>query len=186
MDSHSSAGTTSVMVMGVSGSGKSTVAAGLVERLGWEFAEGDDFHPPANVAKMRAGTPLEDEDRWPWLRALASWIGEREQARRSVVVTCSALKRSYRDLLRDGHPSVWFAHVTVDPELLRGRVEKRTGHYMPSSLLDSQLAELQPLEDDEPGASISGAGPPDAVVEQLLAALGSERGVRTENRESPS
>ena len=169
---------TTIVVMGVSGSGKSTVAATLVDRLGWEFAEGDDFHPPANVEKMRSGTPLDDGDRWPWLRSLAAWIGEREQAGRNVVVTCSALKRSYRDLLRDGHPSVWFAHVTVDPDVLRARLGKRTGHYMPSSLLDSQLATLQPLEDDEPGASISGAGAPDAVVDQLLAALRTERGIR--------
>jgi gluconokinase len=169
-------GTTTIVVMGVSGSGKSTVAEGLVERLGWEFAEGDDFHPPANVAKMRAGQPLDDDDRWPWLRLLADWIGERERAGRSVVVTCSALKRSYRDLLRDGHPSVWFAHVTADPDLLRERVSGRTGHYMPVSLLESQLAALEPLQDDEPGASISGAGAPEAVVDELLAVLERERG----------
>jgi len=170
--------TTSIVVMGVSGSGKSTVAEKLVERLGWEFAEGDDFHPEANVAKMRAGTPLVDDDRWPWLRSLAGWIGEREQAGRSVVVTCSALKRSYREVLCEGHPSVWFAHVTVDPDVLRDRLEKRTGHYMPSSLLESQVATLEQLQDDEPGAAVSGAGSPDDVVEQLLAALDSERGLR--------
>lgn len=182
MDEDIPGGSTTVVVMGVSGSGKSTVAAGLVDRLGCEFAEGDDFHPPANVAKMRAGTPLDDDDRWPWLRSLGAWIGEREQAGRDVVVTCSALRRSYRDLLRDGHPSVWFAHVTVDPELLRERVEQRTGHYMPSALLESQLATLQPLQDDEPGASISGAGTPGTVVDQLLATLASERGLRIESR----
>ena len=136
-------GTTSIVVMGVSGSGKSTVADGLVQRLGWEFAEGDELHPPANVEKMRSGQPLDDEDRWPWLRRVAAWIGEREQSGRSVVVTCSALKRSYRDVLRDGHPSVWFAHVTVDPALLRERMEHRSGHYMPASLLDSQFAALE-------------------------------------------
>ena len=170
--------TTSIVVMGVSGSGKSTVAAGLVEAFGWEFAEGDDFHPKANVDKMRSGQPLDDDDRWPWLRTLAGWIGEHEQAGTSVVVTCSALKRSYRDLLCEGHPSVWFAHVTADAELLRERVTHRTGHYMPSSLLDSQLATLEPLQDDEPGAAISGAGAPGDVVMHLLAALAAERGVR--------
>ena len=180
MDPNAQVAPTCIVVMGVSGSGKSTVAAGLVERLGWDFAEGDEFHPPANVEKMRNGTPLDDEDRWPWLRTMAAWIGEHERAGTSAVVTCSALKRAYRDLLREGHPSVWFAHVTVDRALLRERVEKRTGHYMPSSLLDSQLALLEPLQDDEPGASISGAGAPQDVVTQLLAVLGIERGVHRE------
>jgi gluconokinase len=170
--------TTTVVVMGVSGSGKSTVAAGLVERLGWEFAEGDDFHPPENVEKMRSGQPLDDDDRWPWLRRLADWIGGHERSGRSVVVTCSALKRSYRDLLCEGHPSVWFAHVTADAALLQERLERRTGHYMPASLLDSQLATLEPLRDDEPGAAISGAGAPEEVVDQLLAALSAQRGIR--------
>ena len=176
-------GTTTIVVMGVSGSGKSTIAAGLVERLGWEFAEGDDFHPPENVEKMRAGHPLDDEDRWPWLRRLGDWIGEHERAGRSVVVTCSALKRSYRDLLRDGHPSVWFAHVAADRELLRDRLEHRAGHYMPASLLDSQLDTLEPLQEDEPGARISGAGSPADVVTTLLSALSSERGVRLSDLE---
>jgi gluconokinase len=177
MSEEDSGAPTTIVVMGVSGSGKSTVAAGLVDRLGWDFAEGDDFHPRANVEKMRNGEPLDDDDRWPWLRTLAAWIGEHEEAGKSVVVTCSALKRSYRDLLRDGHPSVWFAHVTADGDLIRERVERRTGHYMPPSLLDSQLATLQPLQDDEPGASISGAGRPDEVVDALLNALRAERAV---------
>lgn len=169
---------TSLVVMGVSGSGKTTVATGVAKRLGWEFAEGDDFHPPANVQKMGSGRPLDDDDRWPWLRTLAALIGEREQTGGSVVLTCSALKRSYRDLLRDGHPSVWFAHVTADAELLRQRVAARRGHYMPSSLLDSQLASLEPLADDEPGVSVSGAGAPEDVVDRVLARLRAERGRR--------
>jgi gluconokinase len=179
-------GTTTIVVMGVSGSGKSTVAAGLVERLGWEFAEGDEFHPPANVEKMRAGHPLDDEDRWPWLRTLADWIGQHERAGRSVVVTCSALKRSYRDLLCDGHPSVWFAQVTADAELIRERLQHRSGHYMPASLLDSQLATLEPLQDDEPGARISGAGAPDDVVDSLLTTLDAERGLHLGTRKASS
>jgi gluconokinase len=178
--------TTSIVVMGVSGSGKSTVAAGLVERLGWDFAEGDEFHPPENVEKMRSGQPLTDEDRWPWLRRLAGWIGEHERAGRSCIVTCSALKRSYRDLLRDGHPSVWFAHVAAEAELIRGRLGQRSGHYMPASLLDSQLATLEPLQDDEPGARISGAGDPDTVVAEILAALSREHGLRLSDREGSS
>ncbi len=178
--------TTSIVVMGVSGSGKTSVARELTRQLGWAYIEGDDLHPEANVAKMAAGTPLTDEDRWPWLRALAEWIGEHEAAGANAVVTCSALKRSYRELLCDGHPSVWFAHVTADAELIRTRVEHRTGHYMPASLLDSQLSTLEPLQDDEPGASISGAGKPDEVVAELLDALGRERGVRIPHQEDAS
>jgi gluconokinase len=179
-------GTTTIVVMGVSGSGKSTIAAMLVDRLGWEFAEGDEFHPRANVEKMRAGHPLDDEDRWPWLRSLAAWIGEHERAGRSVVVTCSALKRSYRDLLRDGHPSVWFAHLTTDPELIGERLRHRTGHYMPASLLESQLATLEPLADDEPGVSVPAAESPAMVVAEILAALEAQRGLRLSTQEAPS
>ena len=186
MAASSPGGTTTIVVMGVSGSGKSTVAATLVDRLGWEFAEGDDFHPAANVEKMRAGHALDDEDRWPWLRSLAAWIGEHEKAGRNVVVTCSALKRSYRDLLRDGHPSVWFAHVTADPDLIGERLAHRTGHYMPASLLESQLATLEPLADDEPGARISGAAAPASVVDELLAVLDVERGLSVSTQEAPS
>lgn len=166
-----SPGSTTVVVMGVSGSGKTTVAEALAERLDWEFAEGDDFHPRANVEKMAAGQPLDDDDRWPWLRTIGGWIDQREATGRSVVVTCSALKRSYRDLLREGRPSVWFAHVTVDAELLRERLGARKGHYMPASLLDSQLATLEPLAPDEAGADISGAAAPGEVVDELVAAL---------------
>jgi gluconokinase len=186
MTDSGSPGTTTIVVMGVSGSGKSTVAATLVDRLGWPFAEGDDFHPPANVEKMRAGHPLDDEDRWPWLRSLAAWIGEQERAGRSVILTCSALKRSYRNLLLDGHPSVWFAHVTAEPELIRERIQSRTGHYMPASLLDSQLATLEPLGDDEPGARVSGAGSPPSVVDELLDALDTERGLHLSAQEASS
>ena len=159
-------GPTAVVVMGVSGSGKTTVAERLAERLDWEFAEGDDFHPRANVEKMAAGHPLDDEDRWPWLRTVGGWIDEREATGRSVVVTCSALKRSYRDLLR-------------------ARLRERTGHYMPASLLESQLATLEPLQPDEAGAEISGAAPPDEVVDDLLATLGRDRARRptTDSRE---
>src|SRR3954449_8871930 len=151
--------TTTIVVMGVSGAGKSTVAGELVARLGWDFAEGDDFHPPENVAKMRSGHPLEDRDRWPWLRRLAAWIGQHEATGRNAVVTCSALKQAYRDLLRDGHPSVWFAHVHVDHDALAQRLAARQGHFMPPSLLDSQLGTLQPLADDEPGEVVDGDGP---------------------------
>ncbi len=160
-----------LIVMGVSGCGKTTVADELVARLGWVFAEGDEFHPSANVEKMRAGHPLDDDDRWPWLRAIATWIGEHEQAGTSAVVTCSALKRSYRDLLRAGHDSVWFVHLTVPSTVLADRLQHRQGHYMPASLLESQLATLEPLGADEPGSTVSGDVPPTDVAAEVLEAL---------------
>lgn len=162
-------GTTTLVIMGVSGSGKTTIARALVERLGWTFAEGDDFHPPANVEKMRAGHPLDDEDRWPWLRSVAAWIGEQEAAGENVILTSSALKRAYRDLLREGHPSVLFVHVDVPADVLRKRLVSRTGHYMPASLLDSQLAILEPLQPDEPGFPVPADEPPDEVADRVVA-----------------
>jgi gluconokinase len=171
----STPGTTSIIVMGVSGSGKTSVAAELTRQLGWEYIEGDDLHPAANVEKMASGHPLDDEDRWPWLRRIAEVIGEHEAAGTSVVITCSALKRAYRDLLRDGHPSVWFAHVHASREVLADRVARRQGHYMPPSLLDSQLATLEPLGADEPGQVIDGDGPLQQTVAELLADLRAER-----------
>ena len=147
-----------VIVMGVSGSGKSTVAKGLSTVLGWEFAEGDAFHPEANVAKMRSGTPLTDEDRWPWLEAIGDWISAKEGRGESAVVTCSALRRVYRDLLREGRPHVRFLHVTAESDVILDRMEHRPGHYMPPSLLPSQLATLEPLGDDEPGVAITNEG----------------------------
>ncbi|MBY3552504.1 gluconokinase [Modestobacter lapidis] len=163
--------TTSIIVMGVSGSGKTSVAVELARLLGWNYIEGDDLHPEANVAKMAAGTPLDDDDRWPWLRKIAAVIGEHERAGTSFLVTCSALKRSYRDVLRDGHPSVWFAHVNPSEAVLTDRLAKRTGHYMPPSLLGSQLATLEPLAADEPGAAVPGEASVEQTVTELLAAL---------------
>jgi gluconokinase len=161
--------------MGVSGSGKSTVMAELVRRVGWRSAEADEFMPAANIEKMRSGHPLTDEDRWPWLRALAAWIGEREAAGESGVMTCSALRRPYRDLLRDGHPSVWFAELDVPEAELANRLEHRSGHYMPASLLQSQLDTLEPLDPDEPGARIAADRPADVVAEAILTALAFDR-----------
>ena len=170
--------TTSIVVMGVSGSGKTSAAREINRQLGWEYIEGDDLHPEANVAKMAAGHPLDDEDRWPWLRRIAQVIGEREAAGTSLVITCSALKRSYRDLLRDGHPSVWFAHMEVSQQVLADRLAKRQGHYMPPSLLDSQLATLEPLAEDEPGDAIAGDIPLAESVTELLSDLKRERHVQ--------
>lgn len=164
-----------VIVMGVSGSGKTTVAKGIADAMGWEFAEGDDFHPPANVDKMASGHPLTDEDRWPWLRAIGAWIEEREEEGTSAVVTCSALRRAYRDLLREGRPGVRFCHVEADAQLIAERLEVRKGHYMPPSLLPSQLATLEPLQPDEAGVTVSVAATPEEVVDQALKALGLHR-----------
>ena len=170
MVTNSSQGTT-VVLMGVSGSGKSTVAAELVRRKGWAFAEADDFHSAANVAKMHAGQALTDVDRAPWLKAIAEWIGVHEAAHQSAVVTCSALKRSYRETLRDGHPSVWFAYLDVPAAELAARVAHRPDHFMPASLLPSQLAAFEPLAADEPGATIDAAGPVATVADEVLKAL---------------
>jgi gluconokinase len=161
-----------VVVMGVSGSGKTTLAQGIAARLGWPFQEGDDLHPAANVEKMARGEALTDDDRRPWLEAVGEWMDERRAAGASAVLTCSALRRSYRDLLRRGRPEVRFCHVTVDPDLLRRRLEARHGHYMPPSLLPSQLATLEPLAADEPGVTLSGEGEPGAVVEEAVRLLG--------------
>ncbi|MBB3676071.1 gluconokinase [Modestobacter versicolor] len=167
--------TTTIVVMGVSGSGKTSAARELTRQLGWEYIEGDDLHPAANVAKMAAGTPLDDDDRWPWLREIAAVIGEHEAAGTDLVITCSALKRSYRDLLRDGHPSVWFAHVDVPREVLAERLAQRKGHFMPPSLLDSQLATLERLGEDEPGDVIAGDAPLEETVAKVLGDLREER-----------
>jgi gluconokinase len=170
--------TTSIVVMGVSGSGKSTVATELAGRLQWEFIEGDDLHPPENVAKMRSGIPLDDADRWPWLRRIAELIGEHEAAGTSFILTCSALKRSYRDLLCDGHPSVWFAHANTSEQVLTERLAKRQGHYMPPTLLRSQLDTLEPMADHEPGAVVPGEGSVAETVTDLLAELCEERQIQ--------
>jgi gluconokinase len=168
--------------MGVSGSGKSTVGRALAETLGWTYAEGDDLHPPANVAAMASGRPLGDEDRWPWLRAVAASIGKAEAAGENLVVTCSALKRSYRDVLVDGHPSVRFCLLDMSPEELQRRLAGRRGHYMPPSLLESQLDTLEPLGPDEPGFVATADSGPAAVLTTVLQALDPpepDRGVRS-------
>ncbi|ABS02086.1 gluconokinase [Kineococcus radiotolerans] len=164
----SAGSTTTVVVMGVSGGGKTTVAEGIAAARGWAFAEGDEFHSPANVAKMASGTPLTDEDRWPWLRSIAAWIAAREEAGESVVVTCSALKRAYRDLLARDNPSVVFCELEVPTEVLAQRLAQREGHYMPASLLRSQLDTLEGLQPDERGFRVPVRGGPDRVLAEVL------------------
>jgi len=163
------AGAAVVVVMGVSGSGKSTVASVLAGRLGGELADADDFHPPSNVAKMAAGLPLDDQDREPWLRDIAAWLAVRTRSGRSAVVSCSALKRAYRDVLRAAAPGLVFLHLTGPRELLERRMQDRTGHFMPASLLDSQLAALEPLQDDERGLTLDVTAAPEAIVAAALA-----------------
>lgn len=161
--------------MGVAGAGKSTVMAALAGRLGWATAEADEFHSPANVAKMRSGEPLTDRDRWPWLNSMAAWIGEREAAGgqgENAIVTCSALKRSYRDLLRRGHASVRFIHLSAPAATLDLRLRDRRGHYMPPALLASQMEALESLDPDEPGVVVSAEAGLDEVVGEILALIG--------------
>ena len=161
-----------VVVMGVSGSGKTTLAEGIAARLHWRFQEGDDLHPRANVEKMSRGEPLTDDDRRPWLDAIGRWLDERAAAGESAVLTCSALRRAYRDRLREGRPGVRFCHVVVSAETLRDRLERRRGHYMPPSLLPSQLATLEPLDDDEPGVTVPADRQPEDVLEDAIELLG--------------
>lgn len=170
---------TVVVVMGVSGSGKTTVATLLSERLGVPSAEADEFHSAANIAKMTSGHPLTDEDRLPWLRAIAEWITERG-ADKGGVVTCSALKRSYRDLLARAGARVFFVHLDGDREVLAARLGGRSGHFMPPALLDSQLADLAPLEPDEPGVRLDIRQSPPDLVESAVRALGATPTERTD------
>ena len=156
-----------LVVMGVSGVGKTTLATLVADRLGWPFEEGDALHPEANVAKMAAGHPLDDNDRKPWLERIAAWIDERRAAGEAGVVTCSALKRSYRDILR--RPNVVFVHLTGPKEVTAERLAARKGHFMPPTLLDSQLATLEPLEPDENGFEVSTTLTREQQVDEVVA-----------------
>ncbi|ANW20950.1 gluconokinase [Streptomyces clavuligerus] len=158
-----------VVVMGVAGTGKTTIGPLLAESLGVPYAEGDDFHPPANIAKMSSGTPLDDDDRWPWLDAIGHWAHSR--AGLGGVVSSSALKRAYRDRLRAAAPGAVFLHLTGGRELIERRMSERTGHFMPTALLDSQFATLQPLEEDEAGHAVDVSGTPEEIAARAVAAL---------------
>jgi len=154
--------------MGVSATGKSSVAAELGELLGLDYVEGDDLHPQANLDKMAEGIPLDDDDRRPWLEALAGVLGERHAADDDTIITCSALRRSYRDILRSGVPGseVFFLHLHADFDVLLERMNQRTKHFMPASLLESQFDTLEPLEPDELGTVVDVAPPLETVVEE--------------------
>jgi gluconokinase len=159
-----------LVVMGVSGSGKTTVGALLAGRLGWPYADADSFHPEANVAKMAAGHPLTDDDRWPWLDAIGAWIDDRRTRHESGVVTCSALKRVYRDRLR--RPGVRFVYLAGSPELIARRLAARHGHFFKAEMLASQFADLEPPAADEAAISVSIDGSPAEIVDAIVRATG--------------
>jgi gluconokinase len=156
-----------IVVMGVSGSGKSTVGAALAQRLRVPFADADDFHPPANIAKMTSGQPLTDEDRYPWLEAIGEWLAQHCDS--GGVMSCSALKRRYRDQLRRHCADVVFLHLSGSPEVIGRRQASRPGHFMPASLLASQFDTLEPLEPDERGIAIDVDQDIDSIVDKYVA-----------------
>ena len=160
---------TTLVVMGVSGSGKSTVGAALAQRLGVPFADADDLHPAANVAKMAAGHALDDDDRRPWLEAVGEWLAAHP---RGGVMSCSALKRSYRDQLRHHVRDVTFLLLAGTPEVIRRRQANRRDHFMPASLLSSQFATLEPLASDERGVTIDVDQGVERIVEEYLRRAG--------------
>ncbi len=164
--------------MGVSGSGKSTVGAALGQRLRVPFADADDFHPPANIAKMTTGQPLDDDDRYPWLEAIGEWLAAHSDG---GVMSCSALKRRYRDQLRRHCPGVEFIHLSGTQEVIGRRQASRPGHFMPATLLASQFATLEPLTDDERGLTIDVAKDIDSIIETYVMSTAS-RPIEQENR----
>lgn len=154
-----------IVVMGVSGSGKSTVGAALAQRLRVPFADADDFHPPANIAKMSAGHPLDDDDRYPWLESIGEWLARHPDG---GVMSCSALKRSYRDQLRRHCPDIEFLHLEGSVETIGRRQASRPGHFMPAALLKSQFQTLEPLQHDERGVAIDVDQSIDDIVENYI------------------
>jgi gluconokinase len=161
-----------LVLMGVSGCGKTTVAAILSGRLNWEFEEGDALHPQANVDKMSAGHPLNDEDRAPWLEKVAEWVEERLDAGQNGLITCSALKRSYRDVISRRGAGVEFVYMAGSRELIAARLMARHGHFMPPSLLDSQFADLQEPTADENAIRVDVGPAPSAIAQTIMQKLG--------------
>jgi gluconokinase len=162
---------TIAIVIGVSGCGKTTVARGIAQREGWSLVEGDDFHPSANVAKMHAGTPLTDQDRWPWLRAIAREIETMRACGQHAVVACSALKRAYRDILRGERTDVALVYLRGSKELIAARLAGRKGHFMSPMLLDTQFATLEEPGEDEHPIVVSIAPPAEAIVDEVVRKL---------------
>jgi gluconokinase len=174
-----------LVVMGVSGSGKTTIADRLAHRLGWTFEDGDRFHPASNVAKMSAGHPLTDEDRWPWLQAIADEIDRVGAAGEHAVIACSALKRAYRDILVHGRSDVRIVYLEGTQELIAKRLAQRKGHFMPSGLLASQFKTLEPPGPEENPVTVSIDASVDAIVDDIIRQLGlslAERGAQAKDR----
>ena len=169
---------TIVVMMGVSGSGKTTIAEGVARRKNWPLLEGDKFHPPTNVDKMSHGIPLTDDDRWPWLHAIAAEIDARRARGESAVVACSALKRSYRDILIGDRTDVVLVYLQGSKDLIARRMAERKGHFMPTALLDSQFAALEEPGPEEAAIVVSVEPPPDAIIDEVLGKL-EERGRTT-------
>jgi gluconokinase len=170
-----------LIVAGVSGSGKTTVGALLAGRLGWRFADADAFHTAANIAKMRAGIPLTDADRWPWLRAIGAWMDERIAAGESAVITSSALKRAYRDALLGGRPEARMIFLSVSRDEAERRLAARHGHFFPERLLGTQFDALEPPQPDEPRVTVVASGPdPAETVAAIIAVVRPGAGLRVE------
>jgi gluconokinase len=160
-----------LIVMGVAGSGKTTVAQALADRVGWRFEDGDVFHPASNVEKMRSGRPLTDEDRWPWLRAIAAEIDRTREAGGHIIIACSALKRSYRDILIGSRGGVRLIYLKGSRDLIGQRLRARRGHFMPPELLDSQFATLEEPGPDERAVIVDVASTVDAIVDDIVRRL---------------
>ncbi len=165
-------GLQAIVVMGVAGSGKTSVGNALAERLGWQFRDADTFHPPANISKMSAGTPLSDDDRWPWLDAIATWIGAARAGASPVIVSCSALKRAYRARLMAGRAGVRLVYLKGDRAVIGARMAARRDHFMPAALLDSQFATLEEPAADEGALVVAIDGDVCAIVSEICLRLG--------------
>lgn len=157
-----------LVVMGVSGAGKTTVGELVAKNLGWPFVDGDDLHPKANIDKMRAGIPLDDADRAPWLAAIGAWMDAQAKAGKPGVIACSALKRAYRDTLRAGRPQVRIVYLRGSQDEIAGRLAHRTGHFWPPKLLASQFADLEPPSPDEHAIVVDIAKTPEAVAKAVI------------------
>lgn len=160
-----------LVIMGVSGSGKTTIGEALSARLGWRYEDGDSFHPAANIAKMSAGHPLTDTDRWPWLQAIAAEIERCRKAGEHVIIACSALKKAYRDILVHGRDDIRMVYLKGSQTLIADRLDHRKGHFMPPGLLTSQFATLEPPDDEEHPVTVSIDAPVEVIVDRILQQL---------------